>query len=252
MKTILLSGFLLLGVSTTTHAQATARDSVAVMILDRMADNIGAMHSCSFHLETAQDVLDSNLGTIVKRHRSHEVSLVGPDKMLVHSTGEGSHRGYWYDGAEVTYYSFDENNFARVPAPPTIVAAIDSVHNDYGIDFPAADFIYPTFVSDLIDQSDRIVYRGLTNIGGKECFQIATKGPTQDVQIWIANDATNLPVKYVIRDKAKDSVMEFEGDFSDWQINPDLPLTIFSFMPPPGAHEVAILARDRKISGGKP
>jgi len=250
MKTILLSGLLLFGVCSTAHAQAAAHDSVAVMILDRMADTIGEMHSCTYHLETAQDVQDADLGGTVKRHRSHDVSMVGPDKMLVQSKGEGGHRGYWYDGTQLSYYSYDENNFATVPAPATIIATIDSLHNAYGIDFPAADFIYPTFVTDLLAQSDRVIYRGMSTIGGKECLQIATRGPSQDVQIWIANDAMMLPVKYVIREHAKPEIVEYEGEFSAWQVNPDLPPSIFSFLPPPGAHEVAILSRDQRISGG--
>jgi len=252
MRTIILSAVLLLGAMAPLHAQQPTTDPVALTILDRMADNIGALHACSFHLEAAHDVFDADAGTLVKRCDAHDISMVGPDKMLVFSAGDGGHRAYWYDGASVVNYSFDENNFGRVPAPPTIIAAIDSMHRAYGIDFPAADFIYPTFVNDLIAQSERIVYRGTVRIGTKECFHIVARGTDQDVQLWIASDAATLPVKYVIRDKKKDQVTEYEGTFSDWQINPDLPSTMFGFTPPPGAREVRMLARDPKKSGGRP
>jgi len=252
MKTILLTGALLLGAVAPLHAQPQSTDPVAITILDRMADNIGALHACSFHLDAAHDVFDADAGTLVKRHDAHDVSLVGPDKMLVDSRGDGGHRAYWYDGTSVVYYSFDENNFGRVPAPRTIIGTIDSLHNAYGIEFPAADFIYPTFVTDLIAQSERIVYRGQVRIGTKECFHILAKGAAQDMEIWIANDAATPPVKYVIREKTKDRVMEFEGTFSEWQLNPDLPSTMFGFTPPPGAREVRMLARDPKRTGGRP
>ena len=252
MRTITLSGILLLGVSALAHAQTPATDPVAITILDRMADNIGALHACSFHLEGVQDAFDDKAGTIVKRHNNHEVSIVGPDKMLVISTGDGGHRSYWYDGKVVVYYSFDENNFARIAAPPTVIGAIDSLHAAYGIDFPAADFIYPSFVDDLIAQSERVVYLGTVKIGSKECFHIAAKGAEQDVEFWIASDAATFPVKYVVRSKDKAQPMEFEGTFTNWQINPDLPSTMFGFTPPPGARQVGILARDSKRSGGQP
>ena len=252
MRTIILFGVLLLGGPALAHAQTPAADPVAITILDRMAGNIGALHSCSFRLEGVHDALDAGAGTIVKRHNTHEVSLVGPDKMLVMSTGDGGHRSYWYDGKVVVYYSFDENNFARVSAPPTIIGAIDSLHNAYGIDFPAADFIYPTFVDDLIAQSERVAYLGTVRIGGKECFHIVAKGAAQDVELWIANDAATLPVKYVIRSKARDPMTEYEGTFADWQMNPDLPSTMFGFMPPPAAREVRLLPLGSKRNGGRP
>jgi hypothetical protein len=250
MKTTLLTTLLLFGMCTIAHAQTATRDSVAVLILDRMANTIGELSSCSFHLETEQDVQDNDLNGLVKRHRSHDVSMVGPDKMLVQSRGEGGHRGSWYDGKKLSIYSYDESNYVTLAAPPTIIATIDSLHNEYGIDFPAADFIYPTFVSDLLAQSDRVIYRGMATVAGKECLQIATRGPALDMQIWVANDAMMLPVKYVIREHGKSEIVEYEGVFSDWQINPDLPESIFSFLPPPGAHEIAILSRDQRISGG--
>lgn len=251
MRSITLSGILLLGAVAPLHAKTPATDPVAITILDRMADNIGALHACSFHLEATQDVFDADAGTLVKRHDAHDVSMVGPDKMLVNSTGNGGHRAYWYDGASVIYYSFDENNFGRVAAPPTILGAIDSLHRAYGIDFPAADFIYPTFVDDLIAQSDRITYRGTVRIGNQDCFHVVAKGADQDIQLWIANDPATLPVKYVIRDK-KDPATEYQGTFSDWRLNPDLPSTMFGFTPPPGAREVRMLARTARKSGGRP
>jgi hypothetical protein len=252
MRTIILSAVLLLGVVAPLHAQTSATDPVAITILDRMALNIGALHACSFHLEAAHDVFDADAGTLVKRHDAHDVSMVGPDKMLVNSTGDGGHRAYWYDGTSVVTYSFDENNFGRVAAPPTILGAIDSLHRGYGIDFPAADFIYPTFVGDLIAQSDRITFLGTVRLGDKECLHIVARGADQDVQLWIANDPATLPVKFIIRDKRKDQPTEYEGVFSGWQLNPDLPATMFGFTPPPGAREVRMLARDAGRAGGRP
>ncbi len=252
MTTILLSAVLLLGTLPLAFAQAPTNDLAAITILDRMAHNIGAMHACSFRLDAEQDALDTDAGTIVTRHNSHQVSLAGPDKMFVISTGDAGHRSYWYNGETLIYYSFDENNFARASAPPTIVEAVDRLHESYEIDFPAADFIYPAFVGDLIEQSQRIAYLGRVKIGGKDTFHIVARGTVQDVELWIADDAATLPVKYAIRDKDKGQVTKFEGTFADWQINPDLPSAMFDFTPPPGAREVRLLARDAMKSGGRP
>jgi hypothetical protein len=250
MRTILFAAMMLLG--SAPAAPPPAHDPVAVAILDRMADNIGSLHSCTVRLQTARDEWDADAGVTVTRHDRHEVMLAGPDKMLVNSNGDHGHRGYWYDGAYLVYYSYDENNYGRVDAPPTIIEAIDSVHNDYGIDFPAADFIYPTFVTDLLAQSSRVAYLGTVEVAGRRCFHVVATGAAQDVELWIADDAANLPAKYRFRDKdrANSRTTTYEGVFEDWQLNPDLPEGVFSFMPPPGATPVRMLSRQEQPNGG--
>jgi len=250
MNAILLSAALL-AASPSAQPAKSANDPSAVMILDRMADMIGSLHSCSFRLEIDQDTYDDALGTMVKQHNMHDVWMVGPDKMLVNSNGDKGHRGFWYDGKTANYYDYQERNYGRVTAPGNLVAMIDTLHDAYGTDFPAADFFYPTFVTDLIAQSDKIVFRGTVEIDGRDCFHVVAKGPDQDIQVWIANDATALPVKYVIRSREKNQTSEFSGTFQNWALNPDLPSAMFSFMPPPGAREVRMLARNPK-SGGRP
>jgi len=252
MSKSLCFAVLLLLASQSARAQARSQSPAAITLLNRMADIIGEFHACSFHLKVAQDVLDDTLGTLVKRHSAQQVYMVGPDKMLVNFRGEKGHRGFWYDGIHASYYSYDENNFTRLNAPRTIIATIDSLHSAYGIDFPAADFFYPSFVSDLIAQSQRIAYLGTATVAGKECFHIVAASAVQDVQIWIADDATVLPVKYVIRTKEKGSDKEFEATFYDWQVNPDLPHSMFTFTPPPGAREIRMLARNASRTGGRP
>ena len=220
---------------------SSAMDSTALVILDHMAQNIGELHACSFHLITSQDALDHKLDLTVKQLGEHDVYMTGPDRMLVNSNGDKGHRGYWYNGSDMVFYSYSENNYATMPAPDNIIAAIDSLHRTYSIDFPAADFFYPTFVDDLIKQSERIAFVGVSRGAGMDCYHIVATGKDQDVQVWIANDATFLPVMYVYADKAGDRTTELTGRFSDWQINPDLPEAMFNFTPPPGAHQVSIL-----------
>jgi hypothetical protein len=217
-----------------------------------MADNIGALHSCTFRLEASHDEWNADAGMLVKLNNSHEVFLVGPDKMLVNTTGDAGHRGFWYDGKEAYSYWYGENNYGRVSAPPTIIAMIQKIHEDYGVDFPAADLLSPTFVDDLMAQSKSITFLKPVRIDDQDCFHIAAMGTDQDMELWISNDAATLPVKYLFRTREKGQVTEYEATFTDWKMNPDLPATLFRFTPPPGSREVRMVARDEKPnSGGK-
>src|SRR6185436_16865333 len=166
MRTILLSAALILGATAPVHAQSNPTDDPrALTVLNRMADNIGALHSCSFRLGVSYDTWDAEAETLVKLHNTHEVFLVGPDKMLVNTTGDAGHRGFWYDGKQAYSYWYGENNYGRVSAPSNIIDMIKRIHEAYAVDFPAADLLYPTFVDDLIAQSQRITLRNLVRIG---------------------------------------------------------------------------------------
>lgn len=232
-----LALILSLGVS----AQAKT-DTVAVMILDQMNHVIGDLNSVSFTLNTRNDVEDHEVGAISNFGVS-QVYFDGPDKMAINSNGGKGHRGFWYNGSFLVYYSYNENNFALIETPSTTIEMIDSIHYTYGIEFPAADFFYPTFSQDLIDESEEIIYNGKKIVNGEECFHIISKQKEMTVQFWIGNNAFFLPVKMLIMYHNK-SNLQYEASFSDWDINPILPASIFDFLPPPGAREVYLLPKN--------
>lgn len=223
------------------YAQESQKDTIAVMILQRMSDVIGDLTSVSFSMATSIDVEDGNYGT-VKQFGRDEVYMVGPDKMLIHEYGYKGHRGFWYNGETITYYSFDENNFAVIPSPPTIIQTIDSVHQTYGIVFPSADFFYPTFTEDVLDYFDDVIYLGKKIVDGEECFHILASSKDLSAQFWMKNDAFNLPKKFILTYKNKNNT-QYESTFSNWNLNPDLPLSAFEFMVPSQAQEIILMPK---------
>ncbi|GGF30723.1 DUF2092 domain-containing protein [Echinicola rosea] len=240
MKKLILAIYLILPLSS--FAQESDIDSVAVFILDHMSAVIGDMESCRYKLSTSSDIPSAKV-KYSKEYTDNEVFMQGPDKMLVHQKGHKGHRGFFYNGEFFTHYSYSENNYTTVHAPDDIITMIDSMNYNYGVEFPAADFFYPTFTDDLLTHFDTLVYLGTKYVNGKDCFHIAASNQEQSVQIWIANDAMNLPVKFLITNKEKALAPQYEATFSDWEINPDLPATIFEFTPPPGARLIAILPK---------
>jgi hypothetical protein len=243
MKKILLL-FIGLAAVVSIRAQEQRVDTVAVFILDRMASVIGELNSCSFTLNSSIDIEDPEFG-LVKQSQKDEVYLAGPDKLLIHSYGYKGHRGFWYNGGKVTCYWFDENNYAIIPAPDRTIAMIDSVNKEYGIEFPAADFFYPTFTDDILNYFENIVFLGKKTLNDHESFHILASNQDMSVQFWFANDAFNLPERFVIIYK-NDGNRQYEATFSNWQLNPGIPVTVFEFLPPSKAREIAIMPRTTK------
>src|SRR5580658_9652766 len=160
-------------------------DTVAVAILDKMSAMIGDLGSCSFTVKSNYDISSKELG-LIKHSDEEHVYLHGPNKLMMRSDGDqGSHELY-FDGTKLSYYSIDRNQYGQIDAALSLVEMIDTVNKAYGIEFPAADFLYPTFVDDILGESNELVYLGLTKVDGKDCYHIAGKGPDKTFQFWVS------------------------------------------------------------------
>jgi hypothetical protein len=223
------------------HPVAMRRiDTVAVAILDKMSAMIGDLSSCSFTVKANYDIASKNLG-LIKHSDDEQVYLHGPNKLLLKSEGDQGSRDFYFDGNTLSYYSLDQNQYGQIEAPVSLVEMIDTVNKLYGIDFPAADFLYPTFVDDILAESKELVYLGLTKVDGKDCYHIAGIGKDMSFQFWISDDAYTLPVKMVIIYTAKEMSPQYEAMLSNWQVNPELPDALFSFTVPHKARKVKLV-----------
>lgn len=212
-------------------------DSAAVAVLDKMSGVIGNLRSCSFTIITEYDIYNDKLG-LVKHSDEANVFLKAPDKLLVNKKGDKGKKDIFYDGKMFTYFSPNNNQYSTISAPATIIETIDSIHNTFGIDFPAADLFYPYFVDDLLDVATNLSYLGLTTVDGKECFHIA--GTTIDFtfQFWISNDESNVPIKMSIVYTNKIGNPQYEAVFMKWNLNPSLDDSMFNFTVPSNAVKI--------------
>jgi hypothetical protein len=225
---------------TKTQPQIRRIDTVAVAILDKMSAVIGDLSSCSVTIKSNYDVTSKSLG-LIKHSDEQQLFVHGPDMMLVKSDGDRGSRDFYFDGARLSYYSLDKNQYGQVDASMSLVEMIDTVSKLYGIEFPAADFLYPSFVDDILADSRELVYLGLTKIDGKECYHIAGKGMDKTFQFWISDDAYTLPLKMVIVYTNQEMDPQYEAVLSDWQVNPSLPDAIFTFTIPHKAERVKLV-----------
>ncbi|MHA4842927.1 DUF2092 domain-containing protein [Flavitalea antarctica] len=248
MKKLVLISFVGL-ISQLSVAQPKTFDSLAVLIIDRMADVIGDLESCSYALTTATDVevtnhMQTEKSVYIKYFTDYTVYMGGSNKMLINAYGYKGHRQYMYNGKQFAYYSFDENNYGLIPAPATVIKTFDSLSDNYGIEFPAADFFYPALTDDILAHSDSLRYLGIEKINAKEYFHIIAFNPEEIIQFWINNDAYNLPARFSITYKKQPGNPQYLAIFSEWQINPRFPEAMFEFVPPPGAGRLRIQSKN--------
>ena len=242
---ILLSGCVGFGqanaqTNTRTATQTRRIDTVAVGILDKMSAMIGELSSCSVDIQSNYDVSSKLLG-LVKHSDDQRLFLRGPDQLLLKSEGDQGSRDFYFDGKTLSYYSLDKNQYGQIEAPASVVDMIDTVNKLYGIEFPAADFLYPTFVDDMLADSKTLVYLGIAKVDGKDCYHIAGTTADKTYQFWICDDAYTLPMKMVVIYTNKEMDPQYEATFKDWQVNPNLPDALFTFTIPHRARKVKLL-----------
>jgi len=231
----------------TVHLQAQTRriDTVAVSILDKMSAVIGDLSSCSVTIRSSYDVSSRELG-LVKHSDEQELFLRGSGKMLLRSEGDKGSRYFLFNGKNLSYYSLDRNQYSQIETPASLIEMIDTVNKLYGIEFPIADFFYPSFVDDILAESKNLMYLGLTQVDGKECFHIAGTAADKTFQFWVSNDAFYLPMKIVIVYTGKEMDPQYEAVLSNWQVNPNLPDAIFQFTPPVRSKQVRMVPLKNK------
>lgn len=218
----LIALFLVLGSCTSNNQKY---DEKAVSSLDALSETIGNLNSCSYTLNTLVSEGDE-----IEFRNEHDLYMRGPDKLHIHTIGTKGKKGFWYDGSSFAYFSYDKSSYDTVSAPNNIIAAIDELHNKYGIDFPAADFFYPSFTDDILDNFNHVMYMGDENIDELDCVVIKASNENVVLKIWIEK-YTNLPHIISIV-KTNDSINSYEAVFSNWRLNPILPDLLFEFAPP--------------------
>lgn len=212
-------------------------DSSAVAILDKMSFAVGNLQSCSLVLKTENDILNPRLGLITHSEVAN-VYFKAPDKFYMSKSGDKGNKEFFYDGKTFTYYSKDNKVYSSVPAPATIMRTIDSLHNTFGIDFPASDVFYPNFTDDVLQMSDNLTNLGITSVENKNCYHLA--GTTVDFtyQIWISSEGTFLPVKMSIVYVNPTMDDHYTAIYDNWSLNPVLQNSMFDFTAPPDAMKV--------------
>jgi len=238
-KKIILSitGFLLLHVAS---LRAQNVDTAALYILQRMSSSLKSISSCSLHVQAFYDSPTDDLG-LIKRVKEETVYANFPNKLFIDTKGDNERHVLIYDGKSLVYYSYDSNSYSTIDnPPPTTLETIQVLSNTYGIEVAAADFFYPSFVDDIKTTAITLSLLGKSTIDGTECFHIAGKDSTMSYQFWIRNDALFLPYKMAIVYYNRPGSPQYEASYSNWNLNINIPSTLFDFVVPPNAEKIVI------------
>lgn len=209
-------------------------DADADRMLKQMADYLSGLQSFTVQ-NFAVDETAFKTGEKIQATSDSEIAVQRPNHLRSTQRGAGEGLGLWYDGKTMTVACKANNSFESVNAPPNLDDAIDKLRKVFKVDAPGADLLYSKPYDILMEQvvSGRVI--GRETIQGVPANHLAFQGEEVDFQIWIQEGSQPLPLRFVITTKAVKGNPQFTVQLSNWNTQPKLSATDFTFPPPQGA-----------------
>ena len=116
----------------------------------------------------------------------------------------------------------------QLSAAGTVDATLDEVAEKYNVVMPLAGLLGDD-VQELIEANDFFsLYIGFSDVEGVPAHQLLLSGETVDWQIWIDAGETPWPLKIVVTDTTEPSEPQQTFVFTDWDLDADLPESMFT------------------------
>jgi hypothetical protein len=227
----------------TPRRAAPTLDDQAMALLKRMADVLSQTQRFSVMVDIGFDVVQGS-GEKIEFGETRKIVVSRPDHARIDITKrDGATSGFIFDGKEIAVFNTREKVYATAAKPGTLDEAIDYFINDLDMRFPLAELFSGKLAETLQAKVRGASYVEQASIAGVPCDHVAFRGDQADLQLWIAQGDQPLPRRLVITYKNAVGQPQFWAQFSEWNLAPDVPDSLFVFTPPEGAAKIAFTAR---------
>jgi hypothetical protein len=223
--------------ATPASKQESAVDPQARDALKRMSEYFKSLPGFSAHEEvTREQVINGDLK--VQKASTADILVRRPDHLKAVVVGdEDKSYSTYFDGKTLTLVLPTPNYYAQMDAPGNIGAAIDKAESEYGVEFPAPNFLRLISGTDFASSLTAAGYVGKSKVGDDDCEHYAYRTADVDYQVWIQNGDRPLARKLVITSKKLPTQPEYSSTLT-WDLSPKLDDESFAFAPPPGATKI--------------
>ncbi len=220
---------------------AKKSEEQARAVVKRMAEFLSRAQRFSVTVDIGFDVVQE-FGQKIEFGETRKIVLRRPDHFRVDETRRnGAKGGLVFDGKELAVFDTKENVYAtdaRVSGTGTVDEAIEHFINDLDMRLPLAEFLDSNLPKMLMEGVREAAYVEQSQIAGAPCDHVALRGDQTDLQVWVAQGDRPLPRRLVITYTREDGRPQFWAQFSDWNLAPEAPDSLFTFTPPAGAAKI--------------
>lgn len=225
------------------QTQETVSPGQAKAILMHMAEFVSKTQAFSVDVTDDYDVFQKS-GQKIEFGETRKITVVRPNRVRVEvEQSNGDRSLLTFDGKDITVWNRTNNVYARTPKPGSIDDAVIYFVRDLKMRLPFAVLLLATAPAELEQRTRRLDYVEKTTIDGVPAHHLAGRTESVDYQAWIADGDKPLLLRLVLTYPASEGQPQFRARFSDWNLAPETSPSMFAFTPPPGAQQIAFLAK---------
>ena len=211
----------------------------AMTIVEHMATVLSKAKQFSFTADIDFDVVQDS-GQKIEFGETRKFVVRRPDHIRVDVTKrDGSVSGFIFDGKQIAVFNVQDKVYATAAKQGTTDEAIDYFTNNLDMRLPLGELLASDLPKELQEQLHEAEYVDEATIAGVPCDQVILHAQRADVQLWITKGDQPLPRRMVITYTLAYGQPQFRAQFSDWNLSPKVPDTLFAFTPPTGAVRIA-------------
>ena len=239
-------------VSSNNPTPTSDQEPLVRQALRTMSDQLQAATSFSFSARIMREEPGTN-GQMLDFFRHVNVQVQRPNKMRMEVRSDTSKVNFWYDGKNVTMMPEAVKIYTVIPAPPTIDGTLAMLKEKLEVHSPLRPFLSSDPYAMLMDGVQSADEVGVVSVADERLLHLAFREPAADWQLWLTGPNHVLPHRMAIIYKNVEGQPRVEVEFSNWNLNAQIPASAFVFSKPEGATEVSLNAlRPREAQqGGK-
>lgn len=238
---LLLAGPLLLPAQNTpvkTNVNSTNFDPVAMHALKSMSAQLQRATSFSFKARIMREEPGTN-GQMLDFFHDVTVQVQRPDKMRLQVISDTSDLTLWYDGKNVTVMPISARIYTILPSAATLDGAIEMMRDKMDVHTPLLPFLSSDADQRLSDGLESANEIGFINVGNEQWLHLAFTEADANWQLWLTGPHQVLPRRMSIIYKNVEGQPRVNVEFTDWNLNAEIPNSAFTFVKPEGASEVS-------------
>ncbi len=217
-------------------AATPAVDPASIKALETMSAYLRTLNAFELKADIVADEVTDD-GRKLQLGSTVTYKVRKPSQFTIDTVSDRKVRKLYYDGKQITLYAPKVGVYAQAPAPPTIRATLDALHDEYDIDVPLEDLFRWGEPGDERDKITKGFYVGPARISGVETDQYAYTTGDVDWQVWIERGDKPVPRKIVITSLFDETDPQFSANL-DWNTAPGLKDADFAFTPPPNTSSI--------------
>ena len=239
----LCAGLLCLGLALQSGAEraspaADANADRARAVLESATRTLERAHSLRARFEMRFDIVQGS-GQHLEFGATRTLAMRRPDRLRVDARRrDGTATQFYFDGQTGTLYHPSHRVYSSAPMGPTVDAAIETLEERLGVPVPLADLVRSDLQTILTRSMEAALWVGEETLGGTPCEHIAFRTAEVDLQLWVAVEPPRLIQRVVITYPEEEGSPQFRADLLNWELDLQLPDSLFEFEPPAGAEQV--------------